>query len=44
MTSYLTHMARYNQWVNRRLYDKLQLLAAVETVPQKPALIPKPLL
>jgi len=26
MTSYLTNMARYNQWVNRRLYDKVQLL------------------
>jgi len=28
MTSYLTNMARYNQWVNRRLYDKVQLLPA----------------
>jgi len=26
MTSYLTNMARYNQWVNRRLFDKVQLL------------------
>jgi len=30
MTSYLTNMARYNQWVNRRLYDKVQLLSAAE--------------
>ncbi len=30
MTSYLTRMARYNQWVNRRLYDKVQLLPAAE--------------
>jgi len=30
MPSYLTRMARYNQWVNRRLYDKVQLLPATE--------------
>jgi uncharacterized damage-inducible protein DinB len=30
MTGYLTRMARYNQWVNRRLYDKVQLLPAAE--------------
>jgi len=30
MTSYLTNMARYNQWVNQRLYDKVQLLPAAE--------------
>ncbi len=30
MISYLTNMARYNQWVNRRLYDKVQLLPATE--------------
>jgi len=27
---YLQRMARYNQWVNRRLYDKVQLLPAAE--------------
>jgi len=30
MTNYLTRMARYNQWMNRRLYDKVQLLPADE--------------
>jgi len=30
MTSYLTNMARYNQWVNRRLFDKAQLLSDEE--------------
>jgi len=30
MTGYLTRMAQYNQWVNRRLYDKVQLLPAAE--------------
>jgi len=30
MTNYLTRMARYNQWMNRRLYDKVQLLPAAE--------------
>jgi len=28
MISYLQRMARYNQWVNRRLLDKVQLLPA----------------
>jgi len=28
MMEYLQRMARYNQWVNRRLYDKVQLLSA----------------
>jgi len=27
---YLTNMARYNQWVNRRLFDKVQLLSDEE--------------
>lgn len=26
MTSHLTNMARYNQWVSQRLFDKVQLL------------------
>ena len=30
MSSYLTNMAQYNQWVNRRLYNKVQLLSAAE--------------
>jgi uncharacterized damage-inducible protein DinB len=30
MTSYLTRMARYNQWMNQRLFDKVQLLSAAE--------------
>ncbi len=30
MSNYLTRMARYNQWVNRRLYDKVQSLPATE--------------
>jgi len=30
MMEYLQRMARYNQWVNRRLYDKVQLLPAAE--------------
>ncbi len=30
MISYLARMARYNQWVNRRLFDKVQLLPATE--------------
>lgn len=30
MIEYLQRMARYNQWVNRKLYEKVQLLAAEE--------------
>jgi len=30
MISYLKRMARYNQWVNRRLFEKVQLLPAAE--------------
>jgi len=30
MISYLQRMARYNQWVNRRLLDKVQLLPAAD--------------
>jgi len=30
VTNYLTRMARYNQWVNRQLYDKVQQLPAEE--------------
>jgi len=30
MISYLQRMARYNQWVNRRLYDKVQLLPTAD--------------
>jgi len=30
MTNYLTRMARYNQWVNLHLYNKVQLLPADE--------------
>jgi len=30
MTGYLTNMARYNQWVNQRLFDKAQLLPAAK--------------
>ena len=37
MTCYLTRMARYNQWVNRRLYDKVQLLPAAEIAKDRSA-------
>jgi len=30
MTEYLKRMARYNQWMNRKLYQKVQLLPADE--------------
>ncbi|MDX8404091.1 MAG: DinB family protein [Mariprofundaceae bacterium] len=30
MTEYLQRMARYNQWMNRKLYEKVQLLSADE--------------
>ncbi|MDQ6960902.1 MAG: DinB family protein [Mariprofundaceae bacterium] len=30
MLEYLQRMARYNQWMNRRLYEKVQLLTADE--------------
>jgi len=37
MTSYLTRMARYNQWVNRRLFEKVQLLSATEIAKDRDA-------
>ncbi len=30
MTEYLKRMARYNQWMNKRLYNKVQLLSSEE--------------
>jgi len=30
MTDFLTRMARYNQWVNQRLFEKVKLLPAAE--------------
>jgi len=37
MTDYLTRMARYNQWVNRQLYDKVELLPAAEIAKDRDA-------
>jgi len=37
MSSYLTNMAEYNRWVNRRLYDKVQLLPAAEIAKERGA-------
>jgi len=37
MTEYLQRMARYNQWMNRRLYAKVQLLPADEVAKDRGA-------
>ena len=37
MTEYLQRMARYNQWMNRKLCEKVQLLTAVEIAKDRDA-------
>jgi len=37
MTEYLQRMAHYNQWMNRKLYEKVQLLSADEVAKDRGA-------